>query len=83
MTLNKIKLLEEQHRAATIRLQDALEEMWPIGLPVRVMLSAVQKVPSVGTVCYYYEGSVGVRLEKLNRRGNGTMKRVSWSRVCL
>ena len=82
MDTNKIAELERRKNDAGKKLQGALEQKWPKGSAVAVMLSAVQKVPSAGVVVGCYDGALRVRLIKPNPRGYHTVKSVYWRNVC-
>lgn len=74
--------LEAAANEATAAFRNALFEHFPAGSTVRVMLSAVQKNPSRGTVVGCWgDGRLGVRLETRNRRGDHTVKHVHWKNI--
>lgn len=74
--------LEAAANAATRAFREGLFACFPTGAHVRVLLSAVQKNPSAGTVTGCYgDGRVAVKLMRTNRRGHHTVKHVHWRNV--
>lgn len=77
--LSRLELLRTR---ACCTFHEALEKRWPKDTLVAVLLTHRQRVPSIGRVlCADSDGRIAVRLDKPNRRGNLTVKRVHWRRV--
>lgn len=81
-TGKKLQRLEDARDFAAVRLHKALQERWPRGTEIEVILSSGQVNPTRGEVLEHYgdEGVIAVQLFKVNRRGNRTVKRVHWTR---
>lgn len=81
MTVAHIAQLNQDRRLAEQELQRALEQAWPVGASVLVMLSSVQKRPTIAIVEGHSPDHVRVRLTKPRRRGYGTVKRIWYPKM--
>lgn len=74
ITIAHITQLHHDKRLAEEELQRALEQAWPVGSSVLVMLSSVQKRPTIAIVEGHSPDYIRVRLTKPRHRGYGTVK---------
>lgn len=76
-----ISLLEREVSAATKRLVAACSELWPEGTEISFWYSQRARNCTIGTVVAHHGSRIGVRLNKLNRRGYQTVKYIHWSKI--
>jgi phage tail tape-measure protein len=81
---SELEELESLRREAARDLEEVLQERWPVGSEIHVMLSRRQVIPSAAEVIGHSgeQGAVRVRLKRANRRGKRHAPDVHWRR-CL
>jgi phage tail tape-measure protein len=81
---SELEELESLRRSAARDLEEVLQERWPVGSAIYVILSRRQLIRSAAEVIGHNgeRGTVRVRLKRTNRRGDRHVADVHWRR-CL